>query len=221
MKKLAQNIVSVRMRHPGWHLHHCSVFSFIFQGQTTPVMQSCMNCRFLHAGGRMRLYTFPRAAGAENARRIRRFVRNLRTFHNFLRFSPPGGASPSPAASNSMRRRIGRACSPASTLPWRRCEDTPCRNSSPSSPPTRRACARIWPIDLCGPPCYTMRVFFRRTVAQPGSAFAWGAKGLGFKSRRSDHSSPPWRAEILCIPDCAACRPGTFRSRRRECRCSR
>ena len=27
---------------------------------------------------------------------------------------------------------------------------------------------------------------FCRTVAQPGSAFAWGAKGLGFKSRRSD-----------------------------------
>ena len=27
----------------------------------------------------------------------------------------------------------------------------------------------------------------KRTVAQPGSAFAWGAKGLGFKSRRSDH----------------------------------
>ena len=97
MKKLAQNIVSVRMRHPGWHLHHCSVFSFIFPGQTAPVMQSCMNCRFPHAGGRMRLYTFPRAAGAENARRIRRFVRIRRTFHNFLRFSPPGGASPSPA----------------------------------------------------------------------------------------------------------------------------
>ncbi len=27
----------------------------------------------------------------------------------------------------------------------------------------------------------------RRTVAQPGSAFAWGAKGHEFKSRRSDH----------------------------------
>ena len=26
-----------------------------------------------------------------------------------------------------------------------------------------------------------------RTVAQPGSAFAWGAKGQGFKSPRSDH----------------------------------
>ena len=26
----------------------------------------------------------------------------------------------------------------------------------------------------------------RRTVAQPGSAFAWGAKGHEFKSRRSD-----------------------------------
>ena len=27
----------------------------------------------------------------------------------------------------------------------------------------------------------------RRGVAQPGSAFAWGAKGHEFKSRRSDH----------------------------------
>lgn len=27
-----------------------------------------------------------------------------------------------------------------------------------------------------------------RSVAQPGSAFAWGAKGRGFKSRRSDIS---------------------------------
>ena len=30
----------------------------------------------------------------------------------------------------------------------------------------------------------------RRTVAQPGSAFAWGAKGHEFKSRRSDHFFP-------------------------------
>ena len=29
-----------------------------------------------------------------------------------------------------------------------------------------------------------------RGVAQTGSAFAWGAKGPGFKSRRPDHSSP-------------------------------
>ena len=36
-----------------------------------------------------------------------------------------------------------------------------------------------------------------RTVAQPGSAFAWGAKGLGFKSRRSDHFQPPCTAVFL------------------------
>ena len=38
--------------------------------------------------------------------------------------------------------------------------------------------------DDCG-----ILILIRRTVAQPGSAFAWGAKGQGFKSPRSDHSS--------------------------------
>ena len=33
-----------------------------------------------------------------------------------------------------------------------------------------------------------MLLFFRG-VAQPGSAFVWGAKGRGFESRHSDHPS--------------------------------
>ncbi len=32
-----------------------------------------------------------------------------------------------------------------------------------------------------------IRALLRRSVAQPGSALAWGARGRGFESRRSDH----------------------------------
>ena len=36
----------------------------------------------------------------------------------------------------------------------------------------------------------------RRGVAQPGSAFAWGAKGHEFKSRRSDHFIVPKASQV-------------------------
>ena len=39
-----------------------------------------------------------------------------------------------------------------------------------------------------------------RGVAQSGSAFAWGAKGHEFKSRRSDHSSLSLGVQPLPFP---------------------
>ena len=34
---------------------------------------------------------------------------------------------------------------------------------------------------------HSMKKFYCRSVAQPGSALYWGCRGRGFKSRRSDH----------------------------------
>ncbi len=43
-------------------------------------------------------------------------------------------------------------------------------------------------LNIHGRPCPPYVIIqARRGVAQPGSAFAWGAKGRGFKSRRPDH----------------------------------
>lgn len=33
----------------------------------------------------------------------------------------------------------------------------------------------------------SVKKFYCRSVAQPGSALYWGCRGRGFKSRRSDH----------------------------------
>src|SRR5690348_3220713 len=40
-------------------------------------------------------------------------------------------------------------------------------------------------------PSFWQRISYRRDVAQPGRALAWGARGRQFKSARPDHLTQP------------------------------
>ncbi len=58
-------------------------------------------------------------------------------------------------------------------------------------PGARRARGPAAPCCAADPPRRRIGYHSRsRSVAQPGSALAWGARGPGFKSRRSDQSIP-------------------------------
>ena len=76
--------------------------------------------------------------------------------------------------------------------------------------PSNRLTVR--PVDRQAPPTFSLTLsrvagnlplslHLCRGVAQTGSAFAWGAKGLGFKSRRPDHFSMknPCISGVFCL----------------------